>query len=161
MQQELTREWVVMKFGGTSVSSVENWETIARLVQARLDAGLLREAWRLQGHHWDRLAHACKSLASLPLHIDDAADVTPAELKARVRAFANKHGQPSLVAVDYLQRLSSPDTGTANRAERVGQGSWACKSIANTRSAPARVIKLATSLAVIGTRPSSLRSCRA
>ena len=29
-----------MKFGGTSVSSVENWETIARLVQARLDAGL-------------------------------------------------------------------------------------------------------------------------
>jgi diaminopimelate decarboxylase/aspartate kinase len=32
--------WVVMKFGGTSVSSVENWETIARLVKARLDAGL-------------------------------------------------------------------------------------------------------------------------
>ena len=32
--------WVVMKFGGTSVSSVENWETIARLVQARLAAGL-------------------------------------------------------------------------------------------------------------------------
>ena len=32
--------WVVMKFGGTSVSSVENWETIAELVQARLDAGL-------------------------------------------------------------------------------------------------------------------------
>ena len=32
--------WVVMKFGGTSVSSVENWETIEQLVQARLDAGL-------------------------------------------------------------------------------------------------------------------------
>ena len=32
--------WVVMKFGGTSVSSVESWETIAQLVQARLDAGL-------------------------------------------------------------------------------------------------------------------------
>ena len=31
----------------------------------------------------------------------------------------------------------------------------------NTRSAPARVIRFATSLAVIGTRPSSLRSCRA
>jgi diaminopimelate decarboxylase/aspartate kinase len=32
--------WVVMKFGGTSVSSVESWETIAHLIQARLDAGL-------------------------------------------------------------------------------------------------------------------------
>jgi len=32
--------WVVMKFGGSSVSTAENWKTIARLVQARLDAGL-------------------------------------------------------------------------------------------------------------------------
>ena len=32
--------WVVMKFGGTSVSSAENWETIAGLVKARVDAGL-------------------------------------------------------------------------------------------------------------------------
>ncbi len=32
--------WLVMKFGGTSVSSATNWATIARLVKARLDAGL-------------------------------------------------------------------------------------------------------------------------
>ena len=32
--------WVVMKFGGTSVSTRENWETIAALTRARLDAGL-------------------------------------------------------------------------------------------------------------------------
>ena len=33
--------WVVMKFGGTSVSTAANWETIAALVRARLDAGLV------------------------------------------------------------------------------------------------------------------------
>ena len=32
--------WVVMKFGGTSVSSLDAWQTIAALVKARLDAGL-------------------------------------------------------------------------------------------------------------------------
>ena len=32
--------WVVLKFGGTSVSTVENWRTIAALVRNRLDAGL-------------------------------------------------------------------------------------------------------------------------
>jgi diaminopimelate decarboxylase/aspartate kinase len=32
--------WVVMKFGGTSVSSAQNWQTIARLIQNRLDDGL-------------------------------------------------------------------------------------------------------------------------
>jgi len=32
--------WVVLKFGGTSVSSVETWQTIANLLRNRLDAGL-------------------------------------------------------------------------------------------------------------------------
>jgi diaminopimelate decarboxylase/aspartate kinase len=32
--------WVVMKFGGSSVSTARHWKTIARLVQSRLDAGL-------------------------------------------------------------------------------------------------------------------------
>jgi diaminopimelate decarboxylase/aspartate kinase len=32
--------WVVMKFGGSSVSTAENWRTIARLVRLRLDQGL-------------------------------------------------------------------------------------------------------------------------
>ncbi len=32
--------WVVMKFGGTSVSSADNWNTIAELVRRRLDEGL-------------------------------------------------------------------------------------------------------------------------
>jgi diaminopimelate decarboxylase/aspartate kinase len=32
--------WVVLKFGGTSVSTRENWQTIAALARARLDAGL-------------------------------------------------------------------------------------------------------------------------
>ncbi len=32
--------WVVLKFGGTSVSSAENWQIIANLLRNRLDAGL-------------------------------------------------------------------------------------------------------------------------
>ncbi|MDA1064792.1 MAG: aspartate kinase, partial [Proteobacteria bacterium] len=32
--------WVVLKFGGTSVSTVDNWRTIAGLLRNRLDAGL-------------------------------------------------------------------------------------------------------------------------
>jgi len=32
--------WVVLKFGGTSVSSVSNWKNVAGVVRARLDEGL-------------------------------------------------------------------------------------------------------------------------
>lgn len=31
--------WVVLKFGGTSVSSIETWETIAEVIEARLERG--------------------------------------------------------------------------------------------------------------------------
>ncbi len=102
---------------------------------ARLDATLLREG-TMGDWQWPAIQRAAQQITKLPLFIDDAANVTPAELKARVRAFARKHGQPALVVVDYLQRLSSPDTGTKNRAERVGEGSWACKSIAKQHRAP-------------------------
>lgn len=32
--------WVVLKFGGTSVSSVSNWRNVAGVVRARLAEGL-------------------------------------------------------------------------------------------------------------------------
>jgi len=37
---EARRDWVVMKFGGTSVSTVERWRTILEVVRAALDEGL-------------------------------------------------------------------------------------------------------------------------
>ena len=39
MQQDMTREWVVMKFGGTSVSSAECWETICDQARHQLQQG--------------------------------------------------------------------------------------------------------------------------
>ena len=32
--------WVVMKFGGSSISTADNWQTIAGLLRRRLEAGL-------------------------------------------------------------------------------------------------------------------------
>ncbi|MCG8370523.1 MAG: aspartate kinase, partial [Proteobacteria bacterium] len=39
-QEIAESRWVVMKFGGSSVSSAAHWATIAGLVRARIDAGL-------------------------------------------------------------------------------------------------------------------------
>src|SRR5665213_3456035 len=32
-------QWVVLKFGGSSVSSLANWSNIARIARSRLDSG--------------------------------------------------------------------------------------------------------------------------
>jgi diaminopimelate decarboxylase/aspartate kinase len=39
-QEVADSRWVVMKFGGSSVSSAENWQTIANLLKHRLEEGL-------------------------------------------------------------------------------------------------------------------------
>ena len=56
-------------------------------------------------------------------------------------------------------------TGAANRwSVGMSKNAWICalcRSIVSTRSAPAATIRFATSLAEIGTRGLSLRSCRA
>jgi diaminopimelate decarboxylase/aspartate kinase len=39
MQQEASGQWIVMKFGGTSVSSVACWETICAQARRHLDSG--------------------------------------------------------------------------------------------------------------------------
>ncbi len=39
MQQDISRRWIVMKFGGTSVSKAEFWETIASQAQQRSTDG--------------------------------------------------------------------------------------------------------------------------
>ena len=36
----ISHDWVVMKFGGTSVSTADRWQTICDLIRARLDDGL-------------------------------------------------------------------------------------------------------------------------
>ncbi|HQR49519.1 MAG TPA: bifunctional aspartate kinase/diaminopimelate decarboxylase, partial [Steroidobacteraceae bacterium] len=40
MTSNTESHWVVLKFGGTSVSSVSNWRNVAAVVRARLDEGL-------------------------------------------------------------------------------------------------------------------------
>ena len=63
------------------------------------------------------------------------------------------------------ERTYSLMTGPAYRwSTGMSKKPWiwaACRSRASTRSAPAVVSRSATSLAVMGTRPTSLRSCRA
>ncbi len=39
MQQEMTREWIVMKFGGSSVNSVDCWKTICHQVKRNAEDG--------------------------------------------------------------------------------------------------------------------------
>jgi diaminopimelate decarboxylase/aspartate kinase len=78
-----TSPFVVMKFGGTSVSTVANWETIRDLVRARLDDGLVP----IVVH--SALAGVSNSLQGLPdAALQSGGDEQIADIRARHEALA-------------------------------------------------------------------------
>ena len=86
---------------------------------------------------------------------------------ARARTTPPTSGETTITFLPPSPRdwMSRTMVGAANRLS-VGMSKkpwiWpACRSTVSTRSAPARVMRLATSLAEIGERGPGLRSCRA
>ena len=65
----------------------------------------------LTDDEWDRLARASKALSSASIYIDDTANITVAEIKARCRRLPDL----GLVIIDYLQLIS----GTRKDGNRV------------------------------------------
>lgn len=98
-------KWIVMKFGGTSVSSRENWETIAAAVSAHLSDGL-------------RPVVVCSALSGVSdglealfsREIDEQARTTLAQIIDRHRALGAELGldADSLLGADFeeLDRLA-------------------------------------------------------
>jgi len=99
--------WVVLKFGGSSVSSPESWETIAGLVRNRLEAGLRPV-----------VVHSALQGVSNALHavIESAAEQDPAPaldaIRAQHRELAAALGvdAPGLLD-DYLDELGQVVAG--------------------------------------------------
>jgi replicative DNA helicase len=86
------------------------------------------------GSSWTSLARAAESIGSIPLFIDDGADVTPVELRATARRVKAEHGI-GLLVVDYMQLMKS--NGRYETREReVAEISRALKGIAMELSIP-------------------------
>src|SRR4029078_7136246 len=71
---------------------------------ARVDAHRLRTG-NLQEKDWTRPAKGPADLAHARIFIDDAATVTPLEMRAKCRRLKAEHGL-GLVIVDYLQLVT-------------------------------------------------------
>ncbi|HEX3531394.1 MAG TPA: bifunctional aspartate kinase/diaminopimelate decarboxylase [Thermoanaerobaculia bacterium] len=86
------RRWVVLKFGGTSVSRLERWQTIAALAQARLAAGL-------------RPLIVCSALSGISDRLEQLlALAVCGEHKAALSAIATRH-------YELGSALGLPDAG--------------------------------------------------
>lgn len=125
------------KKGAVAVFSLEMGakQLVRRMVAGRsqMSMSILKKP-NLSGDDYDRLVDACEQLYSLPIFIDDNSDITPFELRAKVRRLKAEHGL-SLVVIDYLQLMRS-NRRTENRVQEVGEIARALKGLAKEMNVP-------------------------
>ncbi len=100
----------------------------------RIDQGKIRSG-QLGDDDWPRLTSAVTLLTDCPLFVDDAAALTPNEIRARARRVAREHGPLGMILVDYLQLMQVPGT-VENRAGEISEISRSLKAIAKEFDCP-------------------------
>lgn len=101
--------------------------------EARVDAQALRTG-NLREEDWPKLSNAVGRLAEAPIYIDDTANITIMELRAKARRLMAKQ-KLGLIIVDYLQ-LMQGDTRLENRQQEISEISRALKILGRELGIP-------------------------
>lgn len=104
--------------------------SLGRIDHNRLRTGTLKE------DDWPRVTSAVHLLSEAPLFIDDAAALSPAEMRTRARRLAKEHGQLGLIVVDYLQLMKVPGYKGDNRTAEISEISRSLKALAKELAVP-------------------------
>ena len=101
--------------------------------EARVDSQRIRRG-SLQEQDWTRLSAALGRLAEAPIFIDDSANITLMEMRAKCRRLKARQGL-GLVIVDYLQLMQGPNR-SENRQQEVSELSRSLKILARELEVP-------------------------
>ncbi|MEE9452577.1 MAG: replicative DNA helicase [Gammaproteobacteria bacterium] len=110
--------------------AIRMMSSLGRIDQHNLRTGKLGE------DDWPRITSAVNILSNAPLFIDDAAGLSPAEVRGRARRVAKEHGQLGLIVVDYLQLMQVPGFRVENRTAEISEISRSLKALAKELKVP-------------------------
>lgn len=100
---------------------------------ARVDAQVLRVG-NLKEDDWPKFSNAVGQLAEAPIYIDDTANITIMEVRAKARRLMARK-ELGLIIVDYLQ-LMQGDTRSENRQQEISEISRALKILGRELNVP-------------------------
>jgi replicative DNA helicase len=110
-------------------------ELVQRLMCAECSVDMQKlRTGRLDESDWARLTRSLGKLAEAPLFIDDSANTTMMEIRAKCRRLKQRHGL-GLIVVDYLQ-LMQPAKKVENRQQEVSEMSRSMKLLAKELDTP-------------------------
>jgi replicative DNA helicase len=126
--------------------------------EAQVDSSRLRSGY-LTDADWPRLAAAMGRLSEAPIFVDDTANLSAIEMRAKARKLKAEHGL-GLIIIDYLQMIQSYKRAE-NRTQEVSEIARAIKSLAKELNAPVLAIsQLSRVVEATGTRRPQLSHLR-
>ncbi len=114
---------------------MSNQQLVQRLLcaEARVDSHLVRTGF-LRDPDWRRLVEAAGRLSEAPLFVDDTANLSVLEARAKARRVKAEHGL-ELVVIDYLQ-LMQGRWRAENRQQEISEISRSLKALAKELNVP-------------------------
>jgi replicative DNA helicase len=104
--------------------------SLGRIDQTKIRTGQLGD------EDWARLSSTMGLLIDKgKMYIDDAAGLTPTELRSRARRVAREHGGLSMIMIDYLQLMRAPQFAD-NRTLEIAEISRSLKALAKELKVP-------------------------
>ena len=85
---------------------------------------------------WIKLNETMKELASLPLFIDDTANLSVQEIRSKIKKIIFEHNQIGLIVIDYLQLMQSSKIKNENRVQELSQITRSLKNLAREFKVP-------------------------
>lgn len=112
-------------------------ELAQRLIAHRIHADLMAiRQHKLAPCQLDAFVDEMGAIERLPLHIEDSAKLSMADIRNRALRLVSEEGPLALLIVDYLQLVSVPERRGMNRAQAVGEISHDLKALAKELKAP-------------------------
>jgi len=126
--------------------------------EAEVDGSKLRTGF-LADSDWPKLARAMGRLSEAPVFIDDSANISVIEMRAKARKLKAEHGL-GLIVVDYLQMIQSYKR-TENRTQEISEIARSLKSLAKELDIPLLAIsQLSRAVELTGSRRPMLSHLR-
>ncbi len=100
--------------------------------EASVDSHRLRSGY-IDEYEWHRISQAFGVLSEAPIYIDDTANITTLELRAKARRMKAEH-DIQLLVIDYLQLMQG--RGLENRVQEVSEISRGLKGLARELNVP-------------------------
>ena len=132
IEQGLTVGVFSMEMPGEQLS-MRLISSLGRVNSTRLRTGQLKD------DDWPRISSAVSLLSKAKIHVNDAAGLSPIELRSQARRLARERDGLDMIVVDYLQLMQSGE-GNENRATEISNITRSLKMLAKELEIPVVVL---------------------